>query len=216
MKPNVHIVARERGKIVARREGHNVFVDNGRQFLAELMSLESADPDAIERNDRIKSIGLGIGGIGQTYTVEVSAAPFTTYYSVGNDPHGTTGAEYNHDFPISPLITTLERPVKIDGSLSDYPGQLGDQWLSAPSAPQTIITKPSATSRNIHAFFDGAAGDFLLGGTFSYMPFSEAGLFTSTAYYLHSPYQELVAYHNFDTILYTADTELEVIWTVSF
>lgn len=56
----VNLVMRERGKIVAKRDGHNIWTNTGREFLAMLMSLQTA-PTTSFRNDRVGYIGVGTG-----------------------------------------------------------------------------------------------------------------------------------------------------------
>jgi hypothetical protein len=58
----VKLLMRERGKIVrgSHREGHNIWTNTGREFLAMLMSIETA-PYAAFRNDRVQYIGVGKG-----------------------------------------------------------------------------------------------------------------------------------------------------------
>ena len=48
VKNNLKLTVRERGKIVARREGHNIWVDLGREYLAGLISLAAIGPDTPE------------------------------------------------------------------------------------------------------------------------------------------------------------------------
>ena len=220
MRENVRIIHRQNGKVIDRRHGHNVFVDTGRQFLAELISLLTQDPDVPERTDRIKHMGFGIGGTLQTNPA-VSSPPFSTSYPAGSDPNVTTGFEHDDLFPTKPLgsgggrITTLERPVRIAGGSTAYPGAAGDQWLSTAQSPDFIMTHPVVTTARFHAFFDAGAGDFLF-GPFLLMPLSEAGLFTSAATVPGVPFNQLVAYHNFATIVLSPQSELEVIWDVKF
>lgn len=58
----VSLVMRERGKIVpgSRREGHNVWTNTGKEYLALLMSIQSP-PSVSFRNDRMAFIGVGTG-----------------------------------------------------------------------------------------------------------------------------------------------------------
>jgi hypothetical protein len=220
VKNNVFITHRQNGKVVDRREGHNVVVDLGRQYLAEMLGFTSQDPDVVERSDRVKYMGFGVGGSQQSNPA-VSAAPFSTTYPAGSDPNTTTGTEHDHLFPSKPLgsvggvIMTLERPVRIAGGSASYPGDPGDQWLSTAQSPYFITTHPSLIETRFHAFFDASAGDFLY-GPYSSMPLSEAGLFTSAATALGVPFNQLVAYHNFATIVLSPQSELEVIWDVRF
>ena len=58
----VKMLMRERGKIVpgSHREGHNIWTNTGREFLAMLMSIETA-PSTAFRSDRVGFIGVGTG-----------------------------------------------------------------------------------------------------------------------------------------------------------
>lgn len=58
----VRALCRERGKIVpgTLREGHNIWTNTGREFLALLMSLETG-PSTPFRSDRVAYIGVGVG-----------------------------------------------------------------------------------------------------------------------------------------------------------
>lgn len=220
MIDNVQIIHRRDRKIVDRHHGHNVFVDAGRQYLSGLISLLTHDPDVPNRADRIKHMGFGIGGMLQ-HSPSVNAAPFSTTYPAGSDPNVTTGKEYDDNFPSKPLgsvggvIATLERPVRIAGGSTAYPGDAGDQWLTTASSPKFIMTHPTATETRFHAFFDAGAGDFLY-GPYLLMPLSEVGLFTSASTTPGVPFNQLVAYHNFATIELSPQSELEVIWDVRF
>jgi hypothetical protein len=207
---NVVIKIYRRGKLVDVREGHNVFPDIGREWLAKLVSLTAHDPDVGETDYRIKYMGLGMGSIMQS-----DPWLYTTQYPPGSDPNATSGNEYSKDYPVNPLITTLERPVRISGGVTAYPGAGGDVWLRGPSAPDFIINHPTLYSTEYHAFFDGTIGE-LCYSPFLMMPISEAGLFLSSATTPGQPYNTLVAYYSFATIQMTTETELEIIWTVNF
>ena len=65
VRNNLVLTARERGKIVARREGHNIWLNLGREYLASLIDYISFSPLTPERNDRIQYMGVGIGGTRQ-------------------------------------------------------------------------------------------------------------------------------------------------------
>jgi hypothetical protein len=52
---------RERGKLVSRSEGFNVWTLTGREYLAELVALLAVSPRTTYRDDRISYIGLGSG-----------------------------------------------------------------------------------------------------------------------------------------------------------
>jgi hypothetical protein len=55
----VKAILRERGKIVGIREGHNIWTNTGREFIAMLMSLQIGSTKF--RADNIAFIGVGIG-----------------------------------------------------------------------------------------------------------------------------------------------------------
>ncbi len=59
---NLNLTMRERGKIVARREGHNIFLNAGRAWISRLISYATFSPLVAEDDDRIRYMGLGIGG----------------------------------------------------------------------------------------------------------------------------------------------------------
>lgn len=58
----VKLLMRERGKIVpgSHRDGHNIWTNTGREYLALLMSIVTA-PTTGYRNDKISFIGVGTG-----------------------------------------------------------------------------------------------------------------------------------------------------------
>ena len=223
MRSNVFINHRRLGKLVERREVHNVWTFFGNQYLAEMVGENApfATPQP-QRADRIKYMGLGIGGVFQD-NVLVDSAPITTYYPTGSaelryPPDYTlygysNGKEYDQRDPTSPRLETLERPVRRTGSTTAYPGDATDRWLIEP--PDLYNTHQTTQELTIHAFLDATGGDFLI-GTIADMPLSEAGLFTSDAADQGVPYQPLVAYVCFDTILIDNTSELEFIWRVRF
>src|SRR6478735_3757137 len=96
VRNNLRITTRERGKIAARREGHNIWLDLGREYLASLISLVSYGPDTPERNDRIKYMGFGIGGTRQVAPGVANAAPLVTAYPGTNVWLGTIQAPPIH------------------------------------------------------------------------------------------------------------------------
>lgn len=52
---------RERGKLVTRTEGFNVWTLTGREYLAELIAIQAVSPRTVYRDDRISYFGLGSG-----------------------------------------------------------------------------------------------------------------------------------------------------------
>lgn len=198
VKQNLRLVARERGKIVTVREGHNIFLNLGREWLAHLISLSSLDPDVAERSDRVKYMGLGIGGTRQLALAHANSAPYGTAY-------GGTNIQTDTD----PLVTALERPVRISGSQTPYPGLAGDIWIGAVQAPPTHTTATQTTFRRL---FGQAEVSY---ASFSSVPLSEIALFTSAS----DPQNfanTAIAYDTFDTISKTGEIELEAVWTLKF
>jgi hypothetical protein len=212
VRANVHIIVRERGKVVDRREGHNVVIDAGRAWLASLLACNSFDPDVPERTDRVRYMGVGIGGK-QQGDPAANSAPIVTAYPPGFDPNATSGNEYFDQYPILPLITTLERPVRLSGTQNPYDTAPGtDVWLI--DDPNFISTHITLTEATFHGRID--VGDIVY-GTFTTMPLSEAGLFTTMSpVSKFSSYSPAIAYFSFDTIQKTSTNEIELIWSLRF
>ena len=207
VRNNLTITARERGKIVARREGHNIWLNIGRQYLASLISCTSFDPDTYERSDRIKYMGLGIGGTRQLSS-NAAIAPWNTIYP------GT-----NTQTDIDPTVSRLERPIRVSStasSIQPYPGLSGDVWLAEVQTPIVHSTSTESTFTHIFATTDINIGPF----SSASMPLSEVMLFTSGADPAVCPtigsalYN--VAYDTFDSISKTLAFDLEIDWTVRF
>lgn len=198
VKQNLSLVARERGKIIERREGHNIFLDLGREWLAELIGYQSFSPDTPFRNDRVKYMGFGIGGSRQLAAATANSAPISPPYTGSNAQTDT-----------DPSVIRLERPVRVSGSTTAYPGIAGDAWVGiiGSADPNTVPTQVTFT--RIFSQIEISYGTFLS------VPLSEAMLFTSAA----DPenYQNTgIAYDTFDTLSKTTAIELEVVWTLRF
>lgn len=198
VKSNVLLVMRERGKIIARREGHNIWVSLGSEYLAERISLQSYDPDVPYNSYHVKYMGLGIGGTAQKALDVANNPPISGPYVGTNDQVDT-------DLTVS----SLERPVRISGSESAYPGVGGDAWVGLIGSADPNSVPTQTTFRRTFTQADVNYGSFVS------VPLSEIGLFLSSA----DPenYQNLlVAYHTFDTLMKTAAFSLEVVWTIRF
>jgi hypothetical protein len=201
VKNNLRLTVRERGKIMARREGHNIWLDLGREYLASLIALVSFGPDVAERNDRVKYMGFGIGGTRQTSPGVANAAPMSVAYP------GT-----NVQTDLDPTITTLERPVRVSGSTtspsSPYSGS--DVWLGTIQAPSIHSTATEVTFRRVFTQTEVSYSSFTA------VPLSEVMLFTSAANPIGVPNNTGIAYDTMDTLTKTGAFELEVDWTVRF
>lgn len=212
MKNNVFIRARRRGKLCYNWEGHNVWLDYGREHLANLLSLASFGPDVPVTSERLKYMQFGIGGVQQ------GAIPgaVDTAYPAGFGPIVTTGNEYDHSYPESPKITTLERPVRFSGGTNPYDTAPGtDVWLSDPAMPKFFVQYPTDFSVALKIFIRGMDGDIAY-GAIPEVPLAEAGLFLSDAD-INEAYDNLaVAYIDFEPLTITDEIEAEVTWIVSF
>lgn len=196
IRSNLIITARERGKIVERREGHNIWLDTGREYIAQLIAFQSFGPDTPVRNDRIKYMGVGIGGNRQLALPTANGAPISPPYSGNNAQDDSTAS-----------VTTLERPVRLSGSTTNYPGIAGDAWVGQVQAPPNLSIGGEVTFRRIFTRTEINYGPFVS------VPLSEVMLFTSAA----DPenYQNVgVAYDTFDTISKTSAVNIEFLWTI--
>lgn len=215
-KSNLRITARERGKILRRVEGHNIWVDLGREYLAQLIGyLSYTGPTGNpERDDRLRYIGLGIGGDRQVALAVANASPL----GGGSPPNHYAGTNVFDD--TSPAQTVMERPVRVSWSgvtptASPY-DPVNDVWMGQ-VAP---VTHPVATSTRFTRLFTETE----INGVSSYypvVPLSEVALFPGAAN-IHSPSNAsnptntYVAYDTFDTISKTVGVTLEVDWTIEF
>lgn len=198
VKNNLRITARERGKIVARREGHNIWLNLGREYLASLISYTSFGPVTPERDDRVRYMGFGIGGNRQLALTTANAAPLVTAYP---------GANLQTDS--DPSVVRLERPVRVSGSSDPYPGQISDVWAGQVQAPVVHATAYEATFSRVFTQVEVSYAPFLT------VPLSEIMLFTNTVD--PTVYNNTgIAYDTFDTISKTSAFELEAVWTVRF
>jgi len=200
VKQNLTLVARERGKIVDRREGHNIFLDVGRQWLAELIAYISFFPETTQRDDRIKYMGLGIGGTRQL------ALPTANSGALLADYPGT-----NNQTDLLPTVSQLERPVRVTGDPGGGPPIGTDEWIGQVAAPPTWPTPQSVTFFRVFTQLEISYGPYLT------VPISELGLFTAAAnpaFQYNAGY--MVAYDTVDTISKTSAIEIEVRWTFQF
>lgn len=200
VKTNLSIVARERGKIVARRDGHNIWLNVGKEWLAKLICYSLFGPLTTEEDNRIRYMGLGIGGNRQLALGTANSAPLIGPYPGSNAQTDSDGT-----------VTNLERPVRVSGGSTTYPGVVSDLWLAQVQAPATHPIVSQTTFSRVFTSTDVSYNPFLS------VPLSEIGLFHNGAD--PNAYQnpgEMVAYDTFDTLSKTAAFELEVNWTIRF
>jgi hypothetical protein len=198
VKSNLALTCRERGKIVDRRVGHNIFLDLGREWLASLITYASYNPDVTIRDDRVKYMGLGIGGTAQVAPGVANAEPLLSAYP------GT-----NSQTDVDSTVTVLERPVRLRGSVSPTPGVAGDEWIGLIGSADPVTIPTQVTFTRIFTQTEVSYGPYVS------VPLAEIGLFTAAAAvdnYQNNP----VAYDTFDTLSKTTAFELEVVWTLRF
>ena len=135
VRSNVFITARERGKIVACREGHNIFLDFGREWLSKLIAYASFSPDVPESDERIRYMGFGIGGTRQIAPSFADTPPL--------DDYGPVGGFSQTD--VDPTVTRLERPVRVSGG-SGSATLPGDAWIGRLKVELDWLKKKSGLS----------------------------------------------------------------------
>ena len=118
----------------------------------------------------------------------------------------------NTQTDLDPLVTTLERPVRVSGSTTvpGDPYNPADVWLGTVQAPAIHSTPTEVTFRRLFLQTE------ISYSSFTSVPLSEVGLFTSAAAPIGQPFNTLVAYDTFDTISKTGAFEIEVEWSVRF
>lgn len=198
VRSNLFLTVRERGKIVDRREGHNIFLDYGREWLAGLIAYKAFGPDVPEDERRVRYMGFGIGGVRQIAPTFANTAPLSDYGPVGGFTQSDT----------DPTLLRLERPVRISGA-GTAGNQPGDIWVGQVQAPPTHPTPTSTTFKRLFTSEEISYSPYVS------VPLSEIGLFLhgiNTNY----PYNSIIAYDTFDTLSKTTAFELEVSWTLRF
>ena len=219
-KSNVWITARdERGKKVpgSCRESHNIWVNNGRQYLAEVIAPNNASYTTRVNDGIVRYIALGIGGADQTINVDGTYPTLGTHYP---------GQNTYLDNDIS--INYLERPIKSSGTagVGSSPGV----WMNSVTQPPPFSGSPT-TIVSFDALFANA--DCHLAGAYPAMPLSEVALLLNTelaslnsdqvydftsgpAYINAASRQKILAYNTFETITKTVTVALEIHWEIQF
>jgi len=194
---NVDITLRTRphGPIVQRRRVHNIFLNYGREWLAEFTSLDTGGVPF--RDDRIRYMAFGIGGQSQL----LSVATIQSLYSGWSGY--TTPAQVDTD----PTVTGLEYPVEITS------GDYYDDVSQPATFPEAGIARYTAIVGYNEISYPGGPTS---------VPLSEVGLFTeavpsqSTAPTSAPPERYMVAYNTFDTLSKTPAYVLQVDWELRY
>ena len=198
IKPwNVDITLRDKpnGRVVERRRGHNIFLNYGREWLAELTSLDVGGVPF--RDDRVKYMAFGIGGASQLLTVSTIQSLYTGWSGY------TTPTQDDTD----PEVTGLEYPVEV--ALNDY-----YDTISQPATfPEAGIVRYTAVAGYYEISYSGGPTS---------VPLSEIGLFTelvtdqSVSPTSAPPERYMVAYNTFDTLSKTSAYVLQVDWELRY
>lgn len=119
----VTAVLRERGKILRKVEGHNIWTNTGREYLAMLMSLQVAgSPGTPFRNDRVAYIGIGTGA--QAEDVGVTSLVTPVAYTTGSF---LAALDVPPSFPLTPTRTTVRfHRTFLETDLTPDPGDRVD------------------------------------------------------------------------------------------
>jgi len=228
IKHNVKLIVRERGKLVKRhcREEHNVFVDEGRKYLARVGAPKAgfADHYAEPPREFFEWMQLGIGGDSQSHP-NAYAAPLNNAHGAatpGYPPGTAQGAVGNLQDDTDQTITQLERPVLIT--------DLGvKEWGTQVNTPVTFLS----SDRTLRLQCDFALADINIIGVHTYpiVPVSEVGLCLSTqtrtgalTVYddanpptMIGPQRQIVcAYNTFEPIPITTSFALEIWWELRY
>jgi hypothetical protein len=200
-KNNISIVLRDRGKIVHRWEGHNIWLKAGNEWLAALIRDTGSylqpgggyGPVQPTESNRIRYIGFGIGGFRQSFPVNVPNVVWTTYCG-GLPPVPIIQSDSD------PSVSVLEYPVFSSPGL----------WLRPLDVPVMHDTNYIASYTALLGVGDLT---FLPGHT--NIPISEIGLYTNAANPASSSNQPM-AYDACDVVQKTDQYEMHIIWTVRF
>ena len=216
IESNVILTARSKsGRVVARRDSHNIFLDYGRDWISHLIGLDAAG--AYFREDRIKYMAFGIGGTSQRIAAaDIRNPAIYNYPGYPNDWVGGVGSGDPSQTDVDPSVTALEWPVEVTN-----PGTaIYFDLISQPNTfPGTVgvIRFTSVLGLNEISF-----------GAHPTVPLSEIGLFTAgdpTALDTTQPpviagglpaEKFMVAYNTFDTLSKTTLFYLEVDWELRF
>jgi hypothetical protein len=223
---NVYLIARERGKRVPKlcHEGHNVWVNLGRQYLAEVVSPLNSSFNAHYADSPVRVVryvGLGIGSHNQLVDIP------SVYPTLNADYPGQ-----NTFTDISLMTNCLERPVKVTGTAGG--GTAPGVWMSSVGAPPVFSSDPGPGTPTTRVKYTTlfTYTDINLAGAYASVPLSEVALFLSSVQssrlsnevynytgppdYIGASRQHPIAYHAFDTISKTVSVNYEVVWELQF
>ena len=214
---NLHIEARERGKLVTVRDTHNIFLDVGREWLAHLIALANMPPyasfataaDYYQPHRLVRYMCFGIGGNKQSYPKAAFNLPPLNLYGGGIWPPPFTQTDTD------PKVFALEAPVVTSMNSLPVP-QNGCKWL-AQIAKSTFPGGSPGEVKFTRVFLETELSD----PPFDIVPLSEIGLFVddpNASFPLTKPTApgSMIAYNTFNTISKTNAIAIMVDWTFRF
>lgn len=184
----VRALMRERGKIVpgSLREGHNIWTNTGREFLALLMTYQA--PAATQwRDDRVFYIGAGTGAQTEDATVTGLIAPTAYSGSTFLAPLDLT-AGVSPSFPLLPARTTVM-----------YHRVFAENEITTGVGSQVSVSE-------LGLFTNGNQSTFAVAGR-------DTSMGTSG---VNAKAQSPCAYKTFEALPKTDALELEVSWEIRF
>lgn len=143
----VKMCLRERGKIVpgSHREGHNIWTNTGREYLALLMSLK-VGPSTAFRTDSVAYIGMGTGSKLEETSVLNLAQPVAYSSSVFLAP-----LDIPPSFPLTPIRTTVRYSrTFLEDQITLSPGivNLSEMGLYTSGSPTSVPIPYSPNTRD--------------------------------------------------------------------
>lgn len=216
IRSNVHMTFRERGKKVAARDGHNMWVTLGSTYLSRVVTPTATWEHLAEGAGVIKYMGVGIGGVYGTDVVGQLANDYPGQHT------------YEDDDSLTPV--TLERPVKLTGSGGR--ASTNNTWLNTITVNGSTPSFFGTPTTNVEFICSFDETDVGLGGVFASVPLTEVGLFLSNQIsnlttvqvydynsiptYIQTTRQQQVAYFPFEPISKTPSISIEVRWQLLF
>lgn len=184
----------KKGKLCKQTEGFNIWTLTGREYLSELIGLQTFSTveanRVLHRNDRIAYIGLGTGS--QPEVAAVSSLVYPVGYDTGVQSGSFLAVLDPADFPATSSATT-KTSVRFSRTFTS-----GEYSVATSSDPSGSITLTEAG-----LFTDGDPTNNFQVGTISTALADSAGF---------AP----VAYKTFEPITKTIDFTMKVIWEVRF
>jgi len=167
VRSNMSVTMRERGKLVDRREGHNVFTITGRNLLSKLLSWQTplTTNDVPYTQRRVRWMGVGIGtqlevtnvsslnqatlATATDYLVPIQSVEFPT----------STSVRFIREFATGEITVLSPTPVVVTeaGLFADVDLASGPPTEDAPFSGGRTTLDPSVTTNPPIAYkaFDG-------------------------------------------------------------